>query len=90
MLKTRGSCYPREVIVQAVFLKLRFSLTYRDIEGILKDRGIGVDHATSQRWVVKYTPELEKSFHRKKRNIGKYKGSELHQKFLRNHSLRPT
>ncbi len=70
MLKTKGSWYPKDVIVQAVYLKLRFSLSYRDIEEILKDRGLGVDHATIQRWVVKYTPLLEKSFHRKKRNIG--------------------
>ncbi len=71
MLKTKGSWYPREVIVQAVYLKLRFSLSYRDIEEILKDRGLGADHATIQRWVVKYTPELEKSFYRKKRSIGR-------------------
>ena len=71
MLKTKGSWYPKDVILQAVYLKLRFSLSYRDIEEILKDRGLGVDHATIQRWVVRYTPELEKSFHRKKRNIGK-------------------
>jgi putative transposase len=71
MLKTKGSWYPKDVIVQAVYLKLRFSLSYRDIEEILKDRGLGVDHATIQRWVIKYTPDLEKSFHRKKRSIGK-------------------
>ena len=50
--------------------KLGFSLSYQDIEEILKDRGIGVDHATIQRWVIKYTPELEKKFHRMKRSIG--------------------
>ncbi len=71
MLKTKGSWYPREVIVQAVYLKLRFSLNYRDIEEILKDRRLGVDHATIQRWVIEYTPDLEKSFHRKKHSIGK-------------------
>ena len=71
MLKTKGSWYPKDVIVQAVYLKLRFSLSYRDIEEILKDRGLGVDHATIQRWVIKYTPDLEKSFHRKKRSISK-------------------
>ncbi len=41
MLKTKGSWYPKEVIVHAVYLKLRFSLSYRDIEEILKDRGLG-------------------------------------------------
>ena len=32
--------------------------------------GLGVDHATVQRWGIKYTPALEKSFQRKKRSIG--------------------
>lgn len=71
MLKTKGSWYPKDVIVQAVYLKLRFSLSYRDIEEILKDRGLGADHATIHRWVIKYTPDLEKSFHRRKRKLGK-------------------
>jgi putative transposase len=71
MLKTTGSWYPKETIVQAVYLKLRFSLSYRDNEEILKYRGLGVDHATIQRWVIKYTPDLERSFHQKKRSIGK-------------------
>ena len=70
MLKKGESWYPRDVIVQAVYLKLRFSLSYRDVEEILKNRGWGVDHATIQRWVVKYTLALERSFQRKKRSIG--------------------
>jgi putative transposase len=71
MLKTKGCWYPKEVIIHAVYLKLRFSLSYRDIEEILKDRGLGVDHATIQRWVVKFTPALEKAFQKKKRKVGK-------------------
>ena len=53
VLKTTGIWYPKDVIIQAVYLKLRFSLSYRDIEEILKDRGLGVDHATVQKWVIK-------------------------------------
>ncbi len=71
MLKTKGSWYPKDVIIQAVYLKLGFSLSSRNIEEILKDRGLGVDHATIQRWVIKCTLEFEKSFHRKKRSIGR-------------------
>jgi putative transposase len=62
MLKTKGSWFPTEIIVHAVYLKLRFSLSYRDVEEILKDRGVKVDYATVQRWVVKYTPQIEKAF----------------------------
>ena len=44
--------YPKEIVIQAIYLKLRYPLSYRDIEEILSDRGINVDHATIQRWVV--------------------------------------
>jgi putative transposase len=49
MLKTKGSWFPAEIIVNAVYLKLRFSLSYQDVEEILEDRGMKVDHATIQR-----------------------------------------
>ena len=45
--------------MQAVYFKLRFSLSYRDVEEILKIRGVEVDHATIQRWVNKFMPEIE-------------------------------
>jgi transposase-like protein len=52
----KGHCFPKVIILQAVYYKLRFSLSYRDIEELLKIRGITVDHATIQRWVFKFTP----------------------------------
>jgi len=45
--------------MQAVYFKLRFSLSYRDVEEILKIRGVEVDHATIKRWVNKLMPEIE-------------------------------
>ena len=62
--------YPKEIVIQAIYLKLRFPLSYRDIEEILSDRGINVDHATIQRWVVKYTPYFDKKFRKKKLLVG--------------------
>ena len=59
--------YPKVVILQAVYFKLRFTLSYRDIEELLQIRGVEVDHSTIQRWVFKFTPEIEKNMH--KRNI---------------------
>jgi putative transposase len=52
----KGHCFPKVIILQAVYYKLRFTLSYRDIEELLKIRGITVDHATIQRWVFKFTP----------------------------------
>ncbi len=55
----KGHCFPKEVILQAVYFKLRFTLSYRDIEELLLIRGVVVDHATIQRWVYKFTPLIE-------------------------------
>jgi len=58
----KGHCFPKEIILQAVYFKLRFSLSYRDVEELLTIRGVRVDHATLQRWVYKFTPVLETTF----------------------------
>ena len=42
--------YPKFIILQGVYLKFRFTLTYRDIEKLMKIRGVKVDHFTIQRW----------------------------------------
>ena len=55
---------------EAVYYKLRFSLSYRDIEELLKIRGITVDHATIQRWVFKFTPMIDVNFRKRKKAIG--------------------
>ena len=66
----KGYCFPKEVILQAVYFKLRFSLSYRDVEALLSIRGVRVDHATIQRWVYKFTPLMEKSFRKRKKAVG--------------------
>ncbi len=61
--------YPRIIILQAVYFKLRFTLSYRDVEELLSIRGIKVDHSTIQRWVFKFSPMLEANMHRRKRKV---------------------
>jgi transposase-like protein len=46
-----------------------YPLSYRHVEELLEERGVPVDHATIQRWVVKYSPLLEEAFHRRKRPV---------------------
>jgi len=53
-----GFRFPPEVIVIAVRWYLRFGLSYRDVEELLAERGIQVDHVTIYRWVVHFTPLL--------------------------------
>lgn len=67
----KGHCFPKSIILHAVYLKLRFSLSYRDIEELLAIRGIKVDHATIQRWVFKFTPLVELQFRKRKKLVGK-------------------
>ena len=52
-----GFRFPREVISVAVRWYLRYSLSYRDVEELLAERGVTVDHVTIYRW-VRSTPEF--------------------------------
>jgi transposase, IS6 family len=49
-----------EVILMAVGWYLRFSLSYRDVEELLAERGLRADHVTVWRWVQRYAPELDR------------------------------
>jgi hypothetical protein len=53
-----GFRFPLEVIVLAVRWYLRFGLSYRDVEELLAERGIAVDHVTVHRWVQRFAPLL--------------------------------
>jgi transposase-like protein len=53
-----GFCFPPDVIVLAVRWYLRFGLSVRDVEELLAERGIQVDHVTVYRWVQRFTPLL--------------------------------
>ena len=66
----KGHCFPKEVILQAVYFKLRFSLSCRDVEELLSIREVKVDHATIQKWVNKFTALIEAGLKRRKKSIG--------------------
>jgi hypothetical protein len=54
-----------EVILLAVGWYLRFSLSYRDVEELLAERGLHADHVTVWRWVQRYAPEMERRLRRR-------------------------
>ena len=60
----RGFRFPAEVILWAVRWYLQFPISYRDLERMLADRGVSVDHTTLYRWVQRFAPELEKRLRR--------------------------
>jgi transposase, IS6 family len=53
-----GHRFPPDVIVVAVRWYLRFGVSYRDVEELLAERGVEVDHVTVYRWVQRLTPLL--------------------------------
>ena len=53
-----GFRFPPDVITLAVRWYLRYGLSYRDVEELLAERGIAVDHVTVYRWVQRFTPLL--------------------------------
>ena len=65
----KGAHFPQEIILMGVRWYLAYPLSYRHVEELMEERGVPVDHATIQRWVVKYSPQLEEAFHRRKRPV---------------------
>jgi len=55
-LSFAGHQFPPEVIRHAVWLYLRFTLSFRDVEDLLAERGIDVSYKTVRRWVLKFGP----------------------------------
>jgi putative transposase len=50
--------FPPEVIRHAVWLYLRFTLSYRDAEELLAERGLDISYETIRRWVRKFGPQF--------------------------------
>lgn len=51
-------------------MKCRFSLSYRDLEAMDTIRGISIDHATLQRWVIRFTALIDQQVRHKKKRVG--------------------
>src|SRR5215208_1050175 len=56
----KGRHFEASLILQAVSWYLRYPLSYRDIEELFVERGLAVDHATLNRWVLAYAPLIER------------------------------
>ena len=71
MISFKGSQFPQSIILFAVYFYLRYSVSYRDLEEILAERGVTVDHTTLNRWVVKFSPLIALEAQKRKRPTGK-------------------
>jgi transposase-like protein len=65
----KGAQFPQEIMLMGVRWYVADPLSDRQVEELMEERGVSVDHATIQRWVVKYSPLLEEAFHQRKRPV---------------------
>jgi transposase-like protein len=57
MISFKGAHFPPDIILTCVRWYVAYPLSYRHVEELLEERGVPIDHATIQRWVVKYSPQ---------------------------------
>ena len=65
----KGAHFPPDVILMCVRWYVAYPLSTRHVEELMQERGVSVDHATINRWVITYSPQLEEAFHRRKRPV---------------------
>ena len=71
MIDFKGSQFEREIILWGVRWYVAYPISYRQLEEMMSERGVAVDHATLNRWVIKYAPEFEKAFRHRQRPVGR-------------------
>ena len=59
--------FPPTIIQHSVWLYARFSLSFRDVEDLLAERGIEVSYETVRRWVAKFGPQIARRLHQHRR-----------------------
>jgi putative transposase len=65
----KGAHFPTEIILMGVRWFVAYPLSTRHVEELMRERGVHVDHSTVNRWVIKYSPQLEAAFHCRKQPV---------------------
>src|SRR5882724_276330 len=66
LLCYRRHRFPPEIIRHAIWLYLRFTLSYRDVEELLAERGLDISYETVRRWVLKFGPSIARRLRRQR------------------------
>ncbi len=66
----KGFCSSPEIIMLFVYMKCRFSLSYRDLEELAHIRGAVIDHSTLQRWIKRFVTLIDKQVRKRKKAVG--------------------
>jgi len=67
MIDLKGHRFEKDIILLCVRWYLAYPLSYRNLEEMMEERGVEVDHSTIYRWVQKFTPPLEVFFRKSKK-----------------------
>lgn len=70
MLSMKGMRFPKEIILVCIRWYAAYALSYRNLEEMMDERGVSVDHSTVNRWAIRFLPLLEKIFRKHKRPVG--------------------
>ena len=60
MIEFKYKQFKGDIILWAIRWYLKYGISYRELEEMLNERGVNVDHTTIYRWVIQYSPELKK------------------------------
>ena len=71
MIDFKGSQFEKEIILWGVRWYVAYPISYRQLEEMMGERGVAVDHSTLNRWVIKYGPEFDKQFRRSQHPVGR-------------------
>src|SRR5271168_1492319 len=78
MISYAGFCLKKKKIRHAIWLYVRFTLSYRDVEDLLAERGLDVSYETVRRWVLKFVPSFARELrHRRPRPTARWHLDEM-------------
>jgi transposase-like protein len=69
MVNFKGAHFVKDIVLTCVRWYVAYPLSYRHVEELMEERRVSVDHSTINRWVLKYSPQLEAAFHHRKRPV---------------------
>src|ERR1700758_4193739 len=70
VVEFKGSHFEREIILWGVRWYVAYPISYRQLEEMMEERGVEVDHSSLNRWVLKDVPLLDKALQGRKRQVG--------------------
>ena len=70
MISFKGRHFPKDTILMAVRWYVAYPLSYRNIEELMAERNIKLDHSAVQKWGGHYAPQLKSKFRQRKKITG--------------------